>query len=261
MTNTTKFNALLSADLSIDYEIPEPKTERKAMEEDPYLVDTWKNLPESRKEKQFPSKFRPSDITHWRKAVLLTLKFDDKPVVQTDKSQVRHISFSDLQKIMAGENIISLVHSQKIRIANLSEIENPKYPFKKYPWKKWFVFVDNGHFSSDDETVIVAVPDVENENLYGFPETSFKTYQEVLQCVHFEQNKILNKYRDKLSNPAEFAVKQLRERTQMTQEEFAKKAGISKMTLVKAEKGGNVSVDVLMKIATAGGKFLTINFE
>lgn len=262
MTKNQGFTERLSADLTITYEIPEPHTRREELANDSYLADIWKDAPEYRKEKQFPSKLHSVDIEAWRRAIFFTLKLDDKVIARTEKSQVRHMSYADMQQIMADHNIISSVSTYKIRIANLSEIEHPKYPFKKYPWKKWYVFVDSSNVDKTErETVVVAIPDVENENLYDFPGSNYRTYRQVLELAHYEQNKILDKFRDKLANPAADAIKKARADTDLSQDEFAKRAGISKTTLATAETGGNVSVEVLMKIAMAAGKFLSINFE
>ncbi|WP_282801110.1 helix-turn-helix transcriptional regulator [Secundilactobacillus kimchicus] len=57
------------------------------------------------------------------------------------------------------------------------------------------------------------------------------------------------------------AVKSVRIKAGLSQEKLAKMAGISKVTLIKAEKGGNTGSNVLMKIAKATGKTLQIRFK
>lgn len=67
--------------------------------------------------------------------------------------------------------------------------------------------------------------------------------------------------KSKIGDPVSGAVKNVRSELGLSQEELAKIAGISKTTIVKAEKGGNTGSDVLMKIAKAAGKTLRIQFK
>ncbi len=64
-----------------------------------------------------------------------------------------------------------------------------------------------------------------------------------------------------INDPVSGAVKNVRSELGLSQEKLAKIAGISKTTLIKAEKGGNTGTEVLMKIADATGKSLKIQFE
>lgn len=259
---THTFTQNLSQDLTIGYTINDPKTQREEMEADPYTRDYWVDASEEEIEDEFPSKLYPDDIKNWRRKVGLTLTYRDQPVISTSLSQVQHMSYSDMQAMLSGKDLVSQIKKYKLVIANRDEIENPKFPFTKgFEWDKWFVFVDQSNKKPSNESIIVAIPDVNYQNVYGFPENNYYTYNDILDDIRYQQNHILNDFRDKIGNPAEEAVKELRERTHLSQEAFAKKAGISKTTLVKAESGGNVSVDVLMKLATAGGKFLTVKFE
>lgn len=64
--------------------------------------------------------------------------------------------------------------------------------------------------------------------------------------------------RNKLTSAV--AVRKERENYGWTQQELAERAGVPQSTIARAEKGANVSMDTISKIANAFGKSVKISF-
>lgn len=206
---------------------------------------------------KYPDTIGPNEIRIWRNHIRYGLYVKDKRVAVSNPGWVSHISDEEASAILTGRGSARLTTNHPVIVLNRDEPEINK----SGKWKDWLCFVntmmEEGPNLDPSRFEVMLIPDY--SNAYGRP-ASWSTWFDFMEDVHSLQNDMIDAYRDKLE-PAAYPIAELRYNAGMSQDKFSKAAGISKSTLVRAEKGENVSVGLLLKMATAAGKVLNISFD
>lgn len=253
----TTSHAWISEEIFIEGKVPPIITPREMTETNESLKEKASHLSAEALDKKFPAMMSPKYIKAWRKATVIELsrmvgnEFDI--LISTRIDEVQHLGASEVHEILNDH--YPILGKLRFNVLNKSDLLSTMRDDAKY-----FVFFDTGNAKEPQTGVqnVVIVKDV--EGLYGVP-AKISTYQSFLQQTHYEQDQILKDRWDVVASPAAEAVRDVRQSMGVSQELMAELAGISKATIVRGEKGQNISVETLMKLAKVAGKELVIKFD
>lgn len=241
--------AWVSKKVMLESEIPAPRTPLESLKIDPKFLGGMKPGHEDR----FPNELTTKAILGWRAAIGIKAYIDDKVVLATSPDKVQDFSFSEVRDLMNGEDILTLGGKNEMFILNREEL-------KPRRGVRYWGFLDTFRYRDAEEGKTYMVITENFDDMVGVPE-NLTGYNDFLRKIHYRQNMLLNERCDEIANPVKYAVKDIRTTFGFSPEGLAEQAELDDKVIERAEKSGDVTINQLMKIASATNRELKVNFE